>query len=119
MANENKYPMFICTKCGKFSQKCTNYYWCGHCEAKDQYIKVDLTFDDFCKLTQQERESYRLKILAQHGVVIGPEVKCPYCGSPNTDKIKATSRMFSVGLFGLGSSKAGKQWHCNKCGSNF
>ena len=48
-----------------------------------------------------------------------PVVTCPYCQSTNTQKISTMSRAFSVGLFGFGSSKVGKQWHCNKCGSNF
>lgn len=48
-----------------------------------------------------------------------PTVTCPYCQSTNTKKISGTSRFVSTGLFGLASSKVGKQWHCNKCGSDF
>ncbi len=48
-----------------------------------------------------------------------PTVKCPYCSSTNTKKLSSMSRMFSGGLFGLGSGKIGKQWHCNSCGSDF
>lgn len=48
-----------------------------------------------------------------------PQVECPYCHSTNTKKITNTSRWISAGLFGIGSSKVGKQWHCNKCGSDF
>lgn len=44
---------------------------------------------------------------------------CPYCHSRNTSKIGTVSKMFSAGLFGLGSKKIGKQWHCNSCGSDF
>ena len=44
---------------------------------------------------------------------------CPYCKSSNTKKISAAGRMFSAGLFGFGSKKIGKQWHCNGCGSDF
>ena len=46
-------------------------------------------------------------------------VSCPYCKSSNTRKISAANRLFSAGLFGLGSRKIGKQWHCNSCGSDF
>lgn len=46
-------------------------------------------------------------------------VACPYCHSRNTSKIGTVSRMFSASLFGLGSKKLGKQWHCNSCGSDF
>lgn len=46
-------------------------------------------------------------------------VECPYCHSTNTKKISAARRILSTELFGLGSKKIGKQWHCNKCGSDF
>lgn len=45
--------------------------------------------------------------------------ECPYCHSKNTKKISGVSRVASVGFFGFASKKIGKQWHCNKCGSNF
>ena len=48
-----------------------------------------------------------------------PTVTCPYCQSTDTKKISGTSRWVSTGLFGLASSKVGKQWHCNKCKSDF
>ena len=75
-------------------------------------------------LCQQEEE--RRAILA-HGKAIqeGRDkgnsygVSCPYCGATNVKKILATSRIASVGFFGLGSRKIGKQWHCTKCGSDF
>lgn len=46
-------------------------------------------------------------------------VKCPYCSSTNTSKISMVGRVVSTGLFGLGSKKIGKQYHCNKCNSDF
>lgn len=45
--------------------------------------------------------------------------ECPYCHSTNTKKISGTSRMASVGFWGLLSGKIGKQWHCNNCRSDF
>lgn len=48
-----------------------------------------------------------------------PKITCPYCKSTNTKKLSSLSRAFSAGFFGLGSSKIGKQWHCNSCGSDF
>ena len=48
-----------------------------------------------------------------------PQVECPYCKSKNTKKLGVLSRAMSVGVFGLGSSKLGKQWHCNNCNSDF
>lgn len=46
-------------------------------------------------------------------------VTCPYCQSTNTKKISGASRFMSTGIFGLASSKIGKQWHCNSCKSDF
>lgn len=46
-------------------------------------------------------------------------VECPYCHSNDTKKISTTSRVISTSLFGLGSKKLGKQWHCNSCNSDF
>lgn len=48
-----------------------------------------------------------------------PVIKCPYCSSTKTSKISAMSRVVSTGLFGFGSKKVGKQWHCNNCNSDF
>lgn len=45
--------------------------------------------------------------------------RCPYCKSSNCKKIGVVGRSVSVGLFGLASGKVGKQWHCNKCSSDF
>lgn len=46
-------------------------------------------------------------------------VECPYCHSNDTKKISGSSRILSGGIFGFGSSKIGKQWHCNTCKSDF
>lgn len=46
-------------------------------------------------------------------------VECLYCHSTNTKKISTTSRVISTSLFGLGSKKMGKQFHCNNCGADF
>lgn len=46
-------------------------------------------------------------------------VECPYCHANDTKKISTTSRVISTSLFGLGSKKLGKQYHCNNCNSDF
>lgn len=50
---------------------------------------------------------------------IGGRVSCPFCKATSVSKIGTVSRSVSFGIFGFGSSKIGKQWHCNKCGGNF
>lgn len=47
-------------------------------------------------------------------------VKCPYCHSYNTSKISTFSKAMGMALLGVYSiSRNSKQWHCNKCGSDF
>ena len=47
-------------------------------------------------------------------------VECPYCHATNVKKISAASKAGGVALFGIfGLGRAGKQWHCDKCGSDF
>ena len=46
--------------------------------------------------------------------------KCPICHSPNIHKIttgKKVARAAIWGIFAL--PKAGKEWHCDNCGSEF
>lgn len=51
---------------------------------------------------------------------IRPTVECPYCHSKDTKKISSLSKAGSVALFGVFAlGKTSKQWHCNKCNSDF
>ncbi|MCM1237321.1 MAG: hypothetical protein NC489_45215 [Ruminococcus flavefaciens] len=47
------------------------------------------------------------------------KVHCPYCNSVNVKKISATSKAVNTALFGIFGTKRNKQWHCEKCGSDF
>ncbi len=47
-------------------------------------------------------------------------VECPYCHATDTKKISGASKAGSIALFGFfAMPKASKQWHCNKCKSDF
>jgi DNA-directed RNA polymerase subunit RPC12/RpoP len=49
-----------------------------------------------------------------------PQVKCTYCNSTDVKKITTASKVGSAALFGIFSvGKLTKEWHCNKCNSNF
>lgn len=49
-----------------------------------------------------------------------PVVSCPYCKSTDCKKISALSKAGSVALWGIFAlGKTTKQWHCNKCKSDF
>lgn len=41
--------------------------------------------------------------------------QCPNCGSTNTKQISNANRVASVAMWGLASSKIGKQYQCNRC----
>ena len=85
--------------CGALMGKCKN---CNEAVV----IESSQEWEDYCRNLNAPKPST-------------PTVTCPYCQSTDTKKISGTSRWISTGLFGLASSKVGKQWHCNKCKSDF
>lgn len=86
----------------------------------DQYY-----FDNAINIKGQKHSEIQAKIEHGRAVLEGKDkgnsfgVTCPYCHATNVRKISIASRAVSAGLFGLGSKKIGKQWHCNHCGSDF
>lgn len=70
-------------------------------------------------IIKQENKNHNNQDTKANQVSQKPQVKCPYCNATNTSKITLTRRSVSTYLFGLGSSKVTKQWHCNECGSDF
>lgn len=47
-------------------------------------------------------------------------ITCPYCKSADTKKITTASKAIHTAFFGIFSmGRNNKQWHCNKCGSDF
>lgn len=134
----------ICPKCGHIWGK---YEECQDCGTK--LIDTHIAYDDYKKMDiieswEFEQELYNKYVIGssefdetlfdktyEEGNAIynaykaalsrpsEPEITCPYCKSTNTKKIGIISRSVSVGLFGLGSKKINRQWHCNNCGSDF
>lgn len=68
------------------------------------------------KLAIDNPELYRITILQEQEEKDKKLIKCPNCGSANTKKISATSRVVSTTMIGLASSKLGKQFECKNCG---
>lgn len=103
----------ICQKCNgtnfdDWTYKGARFKTCLNCYQVYQ-IAQSAEFDAHLEETRLEREQSKKQTT----------VTCPYCKSTNTKKISGTSRFVSTGLFGLASSKIGKQWHCNSCKSDF
>ena len=101
-----------CPNCGrKYFDDETSY--CMNCRYPLKHIegtKIDNRSNMPINDTPENRQKYIKSII---------KVECPYCKSGNVKKLGVIARNISVGIFGLGSSKIGKQWHCNNCSSDF
>lgn len=99
-------------------------------ELKDQfieeYIKSSPEFDENL-FNHRDEDLYNRRVSNQAKIAIGKAiieeqsktVKCTYCGSSNVKKIGLLNRAISTELWGFGSKKIGKQFHCNHCGADF
>ncbi len=59
-------------------------------------------------------------ILESEYICRKPVIECPYCHSRDTKKITTTSKVVHTALFGnLTTGKNLKEWHCNRCNSDF
>lgn len=92
----------------------------------DEYIKTSPEFDQYLFDHRDEilaKQSADFNAKMEHGKAILEEQskspKCTYCGSTNIKKIGLLNRAISTELWGLGSKKIGKQFHCNHCGADF
>ena len=138
---------WYCAKCKEENRPCGlvyNYFnYTGICEkhntplekielSRSEYLtitKISKNFDFIAamvKLKQDDIIEYETKMSQFRAQVgdgksssVGNQVTCPYCHSVNVRKLSTTGRMVSTGFFGLGSSKVGKQFHCNGCGADF
>lgn len=107
-------------------------YWCPHCRFPYSFPESDhhsnicdvcgheMEFRRTCEVDVEKQALIQEKIKREKSNPNRkPRIQCPYCGSLATSKISTIGKIASVGFFGLASSKLGKEWHCNKCGSNF
>ena len=99
----------------------------------DEYIKSSPEFDPDAFARREERSAADIKYFNESMAFYNNSkvsmadraggnpygVECPYCHAANVRKISFLGRSLSSGILGLGSGKIGKQWHCNKCGSDF
>ena len=81
--------------------------------------KVEMNYGFTLDVDTEKAAAAQAQYERDMAIMNGRGVECPYCKSTNTQKITSGSRILSTGLFGLGSKKIGKQWHCNKCKSDF
>lgn len=92
----------------------------------DENIKSSPEFDQYL-FDHRDEDLFNRRIenkaKLDHGKAILEEKnrspKCTYCGSTNIRKIGLLNRVISTELWGVGSKKIGKQFHCNHCGADF
>ena len=108
--------MYKCKKCGGTEYEGDTWVmWgatfgkCAKCKECAIVIESSVEYEEYCKQLAEGKAAAKRP----------PTIECPYCHSTDTKKISGTSRLMSTGLFGLASGKLGKQWHCNKCRSDF
>lgn len=116
--NKDKYKCKICNKnyyfntSEPYSKKCPvcgeemEFIWNHDCDTElAEKVKNTPPYDP----TKDPNSPYYI-----------PVVECPYCHSKDTKKISTLSKAGSVALFGVFAlGKTSKQYHCNKCGSDF
>lgn len=113
--------IYTCYKCNKLyyydtSKPCEDKY----CEKCNGSLFFKGNADRDTELAEAVRNAKpQIKYTAPTSTPTKPTITCPYCKSTNTTKIGVVKRSVSFGLFGFGSGKVGKQWHCNSCKSDF
>lgn len=97
----------------------------------EEYIMLSPEFDQYLFDYRDEilaKQSAEFDAKMEHGraVLEGKDkgnkfgVECLYCHATNVKKISNTSKVVHTALFGIFSvSRNSKQWHCEKCGSDF
>ena len=106
--------IYQCPNCGRTYTEFQNVYYCGNCNyrlVKQENIK---------EVKHPELSKRDYNVIEKLEDPTKPTVTCPYCNSTDTKKISTMSKAGSVALFGIFAlGKASKEWHCNKCKSDF
>ena len=106
-----------------------DFYYCNKCK-KGYGFDTSKEYSKLCPICNTEMEFFyngdcdtelAEKVKSQTPIVPSskPQIICPYCQSTRVSRIGLLSRIVSVELWGLASSKIGKQWRCDNCGSEF
>ena len=108
-------------------------------EEKEDWLKYPMPAKDTSKVDletlqkiQDEATSYDADVKAEKQEALEEEQRkseeaaksayiprCPVCGSPDLQKISATSKVLDVAIWGWASKKPGKQFKCGNCGYEF
>lgn len=93
---------------------------------REELVKTAPEFDEYLfnhRDNDLQQRWAKTEAALEHGKAIledkSKSPKCIYCGSTNIRKIGLLNRAISTEVWGLGSKKIGKQFHCNHCGADF
>lgn len=133
MAKDELY-MSCCPKCGDVRDDVGICPYCGEKQIRTKYTLIDLLERDDIddeKIVKEyalcsplfDEDLYRSRInkekLLQKATLDKQRAtnkpKCPTCGSTNVKHISTLNRAVSIGVFGLFSSKIGKNYECLNC----
>ena len=94
-------------------------YICPTCGNDKSYVNIT-EYSKAGECTKCHDMTFYEKIKENPNMINKPEVKCPYCGSLDTKKITKASKIGNFALWGiLAIGKSTKEWHCNRCDSDF
>ena len=133
MAKDELY-MSCCPKCGDVGDDLNVCPYCGEKQIRTKYTLIDLLeqddiddekiVDEYARCSPLfDEDLYRSRInkekLLQKASLDKQREqnipKCPTCGSTNVKHISTLNRAVSIGVFGLFSSKIGKNYECQNC----
>lgn len=82
----------------------------------EKYIKDNPMYSEEAVKNREEKENReRLNLPSSYKPKEDNIPKCPTCGSTNVKHISTLNRAASIGVFGLFSSKIGKNYECLDC----
>ena len=108
-----------CPRCRKMiherDRKCS---YCGF-DGISSYISATKRSEKEIRKKQQEKWNKAIHKAMEsdkeNNIPKSPVPKCPTCSSTNIKKIGSVNKTVSIALFGIFSSKIGKQFQCLEC----
>lgn len=139
--NSKSSPDYKCDCCTSATYPVPEKYWLDGLNflidkkseqlLREELVKTSPEFDPYLfeqrdKILAKKNAEYNAKMAPVRAILEGKEkgnkfgIECPYCHATNVKKITTTSKVAHTAVFGIFSmSRNSKQWHCNKCGSDF
>lgn len=120
-SNITKKYVYMCMSCSnpfkEFDEYKGEIQICPDCGNQLEYYETETVDNNTNLVVERYTEETQRSINSSINL---NRPQCPYCHSTDTKKITNTSKAVHTALFGIFSmGRNSKQWHCNKCGSDF